>query len=145
MWKCVSNKANTEKSGLPGLPGIVRKRLPTFSAAPLPWLVAPAIAGAEFDSSTKNEHETQHQDRLLFTKEGAKIGRREWPAVAVIRECFELEILFKMHSNLRLWHNKRDDFYIIIYISSIKLYTHIQFDIFIYHHANSLMVITEYS
>lgn len=69
---CIWVEKQAQKSGLPGLPGIARKRLPAFSAAPLPWLVAPAIAGAEFDSSTKNEHETQHQERLLFTKEGAR-------------------------------------------------------------------------
>lgn len=51
-------RRQAEKSSLSGLPGIVRKRLPGFSVAPLPWLVPPANAGAELDSSTKNEHET---------------------------------------------------------------------------------------
>lgn len=59
-----SAKHNKESS-LPGLPGMARKRLPAFSVGPLPWLVAPAITGAEFDSSTKNEHET-HTRVVLY-------------------------------------------------------------------------------
>lgn len=69
----IREEKQADNSSLPGLPGMARKRLPAFSTAPLPWLVAPAIAGAEFDSSTKNEHETYTRSSRLFTQEGYEV------------------------------------------------------------------------
>lgn len=67
---CKHNKATRR------LPGIARKRLPAFNAGPLPWLVAPAIAGAEFDSSTKNEHETYTRIVLYLQRKGLRRKRK---------------------------------------------------------------------
>lgn len=54
---------------------MARKRLPECNAAPLPWLVAPAIAGAEFDSSTKNTHETHTRIVLYLQRKGPRWAR----------------------------------------------------------------------